>query len=349
MRNLEALISSERQLIYEVRNFESYRRDFVINVSSQYFNLLTRQQAVRNRYLQYLESVKLQDRTDSLFKAGLQPALEVQRAQQQLLQSEDDVNRAVQSYENSLDDFKLLVGMPVDQELAIIPIAIDVVDPDLDVNNITATAKRFRLDLQTARDQVDDARRQVEIAKNDLLPDLNLNVDTGFGNRDGTRARQLDTRSLTYTADLTLDLPIDRLAERNRYRSSLINLQSSQRNVLDLEQNILGDMRGAARAIRSAQTSLELQRRGIEIARLRLENANVNLLLGKSDARNVVEAQTSLLTAQDNYERAKADLQIQVLSYLRDTGQLRLDPASGQLGIAMVRDMPDVMQQGAVR
>ena len=40
MVNLEA-INSERQLIYRVRAFEQYRRDFAVSMASQYFQLLT--------------------------------------------------------------------------------------------------------------------------------------------------------------------------------------------------------------------------------------------------------------------------------------------------------------------
>jgi outer membrane protein TolC len=339
MVNLEGLISSERRLVYAVREFESFRRDFVIRVSTQYFQLLTRQQALRNRYLRYLDNVELTARTEALFAAGTISALEVQRSQQELLTSEDDVNRAVQVYENAVDDFKLVIGMPVEEDLHVIGVALDVVDPDLDIGRITNTARAFRLDLQTGRDRVEDARRQVDYAKNDLLPDLTLSAQSGLRNPDNTAARRVDSDTLDYSAELRLDLPVDRLQERNQYRSALINLQSAQRNVEDLEQSILADMRQAARAIRSAQTTLELSRRGIEIARQRLDFANESLLSGRTtESRNVVEAQNSLLQAQDRYEQARADLQVQVLQYLRDTGQLRLDPASGQLGVAMERD-----------
>ncbi len=339
MVNLEGLINSERQLVYSVREFESFRRDFAIDVARRYFQLLTRQQSVRNRYIRYLDNVELTRRTEAISEAGSVSALQVQRAQQELLTSEDDVNRAVQQYENELDDFKLVLGMPIQQELQVVPVALDVVDPNLDVDSITATAKRYRLDLQTARDRVADAQRRVEYAKNDLLPDLSLSADTGLSNPDSTRARQLNSDTLDYSAELRLDLPIDRLEERNRYRQSLINLQSSLRGVEDLEQAIYADMRQAARSIRSAQTTLELNRRSIQIARDRLDLANENLLTGRTpDTREVVDAQNSLLLAQDRYEQARADLQVQVLQYLRDTGQLRLDPASGQLGIAMERD-----------
>ena len=94
--------------------------------------------------------------------------------------------------------------------------------------------------------------------------------------------------------------------------------------------------------MRAAQISLDLQLAGIEVAERRLELANEQLKGGgvagrPADARDVVEAQSSLLTAQDAYDRARAQLQIQILRYLRDTGTLRIDPDAGAFGHVMDR------------
>jgi outer membrane protein TolC len=339
MVNLESLIQSERNVIYSVRNFESYRRNFAISVASNYFRLITAQQSIRNRYVRYVSNVELTNRTEALFDAGRITALEVQRAQQELLQSEDDVNSSLRNYEDQLDQFKLVLGMPVDDALEIVPIQVDVPVPELEFDVSADLAKKYRLDLQTTRDRVDDARRRLENAKNNLLPDLTLSGGASVGNNNNEPARDLDADTTVYDAALTLDLPIDRVSERNQLRASLISLEAARREVIQAEDQVVSDVRSSIRGIRSAIVSLELQRKGIEIADQRLEFANESLLLGRtSDSRNVVEAQNSLLQAQDRYDQARANLQVAILSYLRDTGVLRLDPESGELGLAMKYD-----------
>ena len=139
---------------------------------------------------------------------------------------------------------------------------------------------------------------------------------------------------------MTLDLPLDRVAERNAYRRSLIAYYAARRGYEDLHDRVAADVRASVRAIRQAQSSVSIQRRSIELARRRLENANILLKLGTTNARDVVEAQSSLLSAQDLYEQARSDLQVQVLQFLRLTGTLRVDPAAGTLGKAMDRAMP---------
>ena len=68
--NLEPLISSERKLVYQVRAFEDFRRQFAINVARQYFNLINQQQSVQNRRLNYVSLASLTDRTQAIFDAA---------------------------------------------------------------------------------------------------------------------------------------------------------------------------------------------------------------------------------------------------------------------------------------
>jgi outer membrane protein TolC len=158
-----------------------------------------------------------------------------------------------------------------------------------------------------------------------------------FGNNDGDAASNLNNDATGYSASVDLDLPLDRVAERNAFRRSLITLERSQRAYVALRDQVAANAREALRQIRSAEISLDLQSKGIELARLRLDNAYELLRQGRGGSRDVVEAQNSLLGTQEAYEAAKANLQIQVLRFLRDTGTLRVDPDSGAIGSSLDR------------
>jgi outer membrane protein TolC len=158
-----------------------------------------------------------------------------------------------------------------------------------------------------------------------------------LGNRDNATARELDSRTLTYSAGLNLDLPVDRVSERNVYRRALITFHQTQRRYEDLADRVAADVRAAIRAIRSSEVSLAIQKRSTELAQRRLDNANLLLKRGETNARDVVEAQQALIRAQDGFERARADLQVQVLQFLRQTGTLRVDPETGAIGRALDR------------
>ena len=338
--NLEPLVRQERALVYAVRDFELFRRNFAVSVASDYFSLLTRQQAIRNRFLRFRNAQDLLQRTEALFAAGRINALEVQRSITQLLDAENGLNETQAGYEGQLDNFKISIGLNVERPLEILPQQVTTADPDVTSEAaVIDLALRYRLDLQTTRDQVADARRLVGVQANQLLPDLNLVAGGNLGNRANSPASAIDSRAFNYNAGLQLDLPLDRLAERNAYRASLVNLQRAVRAVESLGERVKADVRSAIRGIRLARETLLIQQKNIETARQRLEFANELLIIGRSDdSRDVVEAQNALLSAQDSFEQARANLQIQILQFLRDTGTLRLDPAAGALGTAAKRD-----------
>ena len=104
------------------------------------------------------------------------------------------------------------------------------------------------------------------------------------------------------------------------------------------------DVKEDVRSIRTARSSLRIQEESIALAERRLDFASELLRQSgtsgggasrRAEARDLVEAQASLLQAQDTYEQARADLQVQVLQFLRDTGTLRVDPSAGLIGTAM--------------
>jgi outer membrane protein TolC len=225
--------------------------------------------------------------------------------------------------------------MPVEQEMDVVPQEMDVHVPDLQRLDVTDLALKYRLSLQTARDQVDDAKRKIEVAKNSLLPELDVNFNSSVGNPTESAAKNLNSSTWQYSAGVTLDLPVDRVAERNAFRSSLISFERARRNLEQQRDLAVSDVRQSVRSLQSAQSTLEIQRKAIDVARRQLDYANELLTQGQAQARDVTDALSSLLSAQTSYDRARADLQIQVLSFLRDTGTLRVDPASGALGHAI--------------
>jgi outer membrane protein TolC len=335
--NLEPLIQSERTMVYEVRQFEEFRRSFAVDVASDYFRLLAAQQVIANRSADLIAFQELTSRTYAMYEAGRLNFIEVQRVLQDQLRAQNDLISAQAAYDSALDDFKVSLGMPINQPLEVVAQELTVEIPRFPEAEVAALALKFRLDLVTAADLVEDAQRSVQVAKNGLLPDLDFNAVGTFRNNDDDPARKINNDATTYSASLNLEIPLDRVAERNSYRRSLIQLERSQRAYDLLRDRVAAEARAALRQTRSAEISLELQAKGIELAKLRLENAYELLRLGQGGSRDVVEAQNDLVNAQEAFERAKAELQIQVMNFLRLTGTLRVDPGSGAIGASLDR------------
>ncbi len=350
MVNLEPLIHSERDLVYNVRDLETFRRSFVVSIAGQYFGLINQQQQIASRVRNYANLRNLTQRTQALYEAGKLGFLDVQRSYQNQLNSENFLIAAINNYENQLDDFKITLGMDVTAELVVVPVELAVEVPSQPEAEAIGLAMRYRLDLQTSKDRIDDQRRAVANGKNGLLPDLNFNA-TGMGgsaaNNSPGNARDMwawNSDTYVYSARMQLDWPLDRVAERNAYRASLIALERAQRSFVTVKENVIADVRQDTRSIRVAGATLRIQKRSLDLARKRLDLANELLNQGKAGSLDVVDAESALLVAQDGYNGAIANMQTLILQYLRDTGTLRIDPQSGTLGRAMDRAALQIRQ-----
>jgi outer membrane protein TolC len=322
---LEDRFQAERDLIYAVRDFERARRNLFVDVASDYLRLMVQKQRVRNAEFSVASFLSDYERAKALNEAGRVDILEVQRAQQNLLVQQNNVVDAQAGYETALDEFKIRIGMPVEQNLLLEDTELQCPVPDVAPNEAIDTALAYRLDLLTESDRVADARRGVRVAANGLLPDLNLSGNVTFDTDPGeTNFYQFTEERATWRGGVSLGLPVDRKAERNDYRRAVIDLRRAERGYELAGDRVRRDVRRAIRNFLQAKESLEIQETNIDLATRRREAATIKFELGAVRLRDKVEAEDALRNARNDYARAVSDYQIAILEFRRDTGTLRI-------------------------
>lgn len=187
-----------------------------------------------------------------------------------------------------------------------------------------------RLDLAITYGAVVDAQRATVVAADGLNAVLDLVGDANFSDRRGTGSAGLDNGQLrfdegSYGLGLRLDLPIERTAERNQYRQSLIALERTVRAAQEAEDNVKLDVLSALRDLRVAAEDLKIQALAIEVAQRRVELANTLLNLGRGETRDVTEAEQDLVDAQDSFTGSLVDFRLAELELRRDLGILEVD------------------------
>lgn len=321
----ENLIQAERDLIYAARDFERFRRSFIFDITAAFLNLTVRLQGIGNTEDQVRSLEELAQRERSLFDAGRITRYESALSEQRTVVARDTLNSLRENYRLAVDRFKVRIGMPSDQPLRIVPSSPGLPTPQIGLDEAVQAALTWRLDLQTARDQLDDSRRAVEIARNDLLPDLDVfasgTIPTESG-RDRAGLR-FDPRDADFQAGVTFGLPLDREIERLNLRQRQIALERAKRSYEEFRDSVAVDARAAVRDIDRALFSLQIQERSIQIAQERL--ASIRAAPERADARDSSDAVDDLSRAQNDVDAARRDLQLAILRYLLDTGQLRIE------------------------
>jgi outer membrane protein TolC len=133
----------------------------------------------------------------------------------------------------------------------------------------------------------------------------------------------------TWNAGLAVNLPLDRVAEANAYRSSLINLEQSKRNLSLQEDDIKLQVRDSWRALEQAKRAFEISKVGVELSERRVEEQNLLAELGRAKAQDQVDAQNDLSASKNQYTQALVGHTIARLQfwdnlgllYIKDDGQ----------------------------
>jgi outer membrane protein TolC len=240
--------------------------------------------------------------------------------------------RARESYQQSLDEFKITLALPTDANIYLDPNALqamrdaEITDVPYSVDEAVDTAMLNRLDLATSTDRVDDAVRKVVIAEDNLGAELNLVAKADIDSTGRTRFARLPVHLGDYSLGLEADLPLDRLAERNAYRESLISLTQAERQY-DLDRdNIALGVRQAYRQLDEAAQRYIIQKNSLELAQKRVESTTMLLEAGRATTRDLLESQDALLEAQNSLTAALVDHAISKLNFYRDIGVLQVKP-----------------------
>jgi outer membrane protein TolC len=342
---LEVRFQAERNLIYAIRTFERFRQEFAVSIAGDYFNLQQAKQQIENTRLSIKSDDQLVAWARARWRTGWVNELDVQRAEQDRLRAISSEVSAVESYRSAMDRFKVRLTLPPETPLDV-PLPEDSTAPtsqpaslndmhsledslrmpDVSEEEAIRVATKYRLDLLNSLDAIDDAARGVANAENSLLPSLDatgsVRLDTD-PNRLGTF--KYNTERATWRGSLNLELPLDRVAERNLLRNRLIAKDRAQRGYENDKDLVVVDVRRAMRRVQQQQTLLQIQTINRDLAIKRRRAAQIRFQMGQIGNRDIVEAENELLSARDALASAQAQLRLAILQFRRDTGTLRVN------------------------
>lgn len=328
----ESRYAAERELVYAVRIYERFRREFIVSIATDYFTLQELRAAISNTFASYKSRYEAWERADFIDQKGQSRTIfDAPRAKSILRQAEASLVSAKENYAFALDRFKVRVGMPVDEPLDVVDQALDDYAAQLDlllpqVREVDAirVAYKYRLDLLNRADAIDDARRGVVNARNAILPDLDLTGDvTGNSNPDHLSTTTYGSERTAWRAGLTLRMD-DRKAERNAFRASLINERRAERDFEQFRDDVSTEVRRALRRVAQQEKLRAIQSLNVEENEQRLEAARAQFYLGKTTNQDVVDAETDLLDARNDLARAISQYRVAILELRLQTGTLRV-------------------------
>ena len=321
------LRASRRTREGQERQYELGRQRLAVDVTRSYYQVIQQRQllAVARQSLDRSES--LRRASTARLEVGLVSKLDVYRAELQASQAQESMVRAETSLDSELERFRNLLGLspsdPLQPEALVLP---EDIDDDVEpVEILIQRALEHRLDLLETRDEVGDARRTESLAKQNLLPQLDLNLGvTQFGNGTtyGNAFHAADRRVNLF---FSTSYPLERSNEGANKAVAQLDVTSRERTLRQRQLDVEGEVRAAVRELMRTRKSIELQRKGVEVAEQQRRLATLRYQRGLASNFDVVDAEGSLVVARSALVGLLTSYQVAKVDLLRVTGTLAVD------------------------
>jgi outer membrane protein TolC len=273
---------------------------------------------------------------------GQAPPIDLVQSESEVAERRENLIRATATAEDAEDHLRRLIIDPAD--VSFWQVHLEPVDEAAggvaiaDVDAIVANALTRRYDLARARNDLENARTNVDFLSNQKLPDVRLEASyrgdglggtellrtgsfpgvitgrrsTGFGDVLGqTLGRNYPTWSFGLTASYTLGRSYE---EAGAVRAELERRQMGRR-ISSMELKAAETIRQAARQVRSSAERVDAARAGATLAKRRLDTEQRRYEVGLSTSFLVTQAQRDLLQAEVNLLQATLDHQSSLVSF----------------------------------
>lgn len=263
----------------------------------------------------HLQDVRLRQRV------GLAGRLDVYRADIQRRDAQDSLALAREARRNAGDRLKLILAISQNRPLRV-SAPLDVEPVDLDLTKAVRIAARHRVEIRQAEDALGEARRQASVARENLLPGVNLvagYVSSRSSALFGDVFRPDDAR---WTVSLMGSTDWARRAEKSAYQQRLNDVLAAQLNLEHSREEINREVRQQLDALRRARKRIDLQREQIRQAEGKLALAAVKFQHNMAGNFDVMDADRELQRARINLLNVRTDYIVGTYRLRRSLGTL---------------------------
>ncbi|MBE7501268.1 MAG: TolC family protein [Verrucomicrobiales bacterium] len=324
---VEALTQAERNVVYAIRSFSLYQNQFAANTVSAYFALLGQKRNVRNNYTNYLRRVETREYVEAR-SVDRESRSRVDEMRNSELSAQIGYVNSVANYLNALDAFKIRLGLPITEVLALADADLGQLEQaglirvDISQEAAFRMAVEKHMDLLNAIDRFEDSKRKVRVAADQLRTGLNFTGNANWQSEEPYDYTNFDFDKLRWSAGLSLDLPVDRLRERNTYRSTLISFESQLRSLVTTLDNSRDRIETGLRNLERERLNYVSRQEALRVAERRADNDQLLFRAGRLQIINLRQSQDDLIAAQNSLTDAIVAYQNNRLSLLLDLGLL---------------------------
>lgn len=328
---VENLTQAERDVIYAVRSYSLYQQRFAVDTVSAYFALLTEKDIVRNNYRDYTNRLEVTRYTEAR-AVDRERLSDVDDLRMRALEAKRTYINSLADYLTRLDAFKIRLGIPVSSRLFLDDkdlqelIGVGLTPVDIDRQAAFEICVQKQMEVLNAIDQFEDSKRKVRVAADQLRPEVILTGGADLRSDAPDDYANFDADKVQYSAGVSINLPLDRLRERNTYRKRLVEFEVQLRSLSGTLDDSRNNIDSGLRTLERARLNNLISVENLKVAERRVENTAMLFEAGRNTVRDVREAQDGLINAQNDLAANYAEYLAARLNLLLNIGVIDTRP-----------------------
>ncbi len=288
----------DRQM--QEKQLSSTKLATIYAVKSAYYNALLGRELMKVNQAAIKQDSTLVKASESMVQAKVATRRDVLSAQIRLAEDSAELIRTETEYQLALDALKEVIGLPIEMPIELAEIELRFSPLALDEEALIELAVKNNPSTHSAEIAVDRARLALKVAKNALLPALDLTV-LHSGQLDSDRNLRKDLWTTGLQASINLSYPfLNREAAANA-ENAQIAVSQQQDRLVDLQRQIVLGVRSIIRSTHSTVEELNALQGTIAAAEEKVEFATAMFRLGRASNLDIIDAQEALFKAQNQY------------------------------------------------
>lgn len=293
----------------------SDRGDVVLTVGRLYLNVLADEANIENDTAQVKSAKTLFDQASEKQAAGVGVHLDTLRSEVQYQQRVQDLVSAQDTLAKDKIQLARVLGIPVGQELELTDKTPYQDLASMDLATAKATAYAHRKDYLSLQEEDKLDHHISKAVKYQRLPVLVFN---GFY---GVIGQTTGSYHGNFNAEGSLTFPIfNEAAQRGQQEVAEAQLRAVQQRESDLRVTIDAQIRAAMLDVNTAQELVKVAQSNVDLAKQELSDEQDRFSAGVDDSLPVVDAQSSVTSAQAQLVQSLYQYNVAKLMLARNTG-----------------------------
>jgi len=346
------IIVAKNNLNISEKDLQRSLQDTVYSVEEAYWSLVASIENLKVRRQSLKLAQDFLERQKRAVEVGTEAPIEILSARSEVATREADILAAEADVKNSEDNLRLILNLTAEDPNFEFSQIIPQQMPEFEKKEISleaafATALQRRPDLESSRIGLQNSEINLDFAKNQQLPGLNLSasywspgisgnqiiygnpspenpfgvpIDEVPGGISDAFKDVFGFRYANWSVRLTLDLPLNTIISRASLAQARVDLQQATLQLKQQEQNIYLEIKRAVRAVETNYRRVEAYKVARELRQQQLSAEEEKLKVGLTTPYFVLQYQRDLATAQTTELQAIIDYNLSRANLSRAMG-----------------------------